>query len=74
MANYFRITAYHPTEDVGMIVDSNGQVRETLAVLRVPRFQRFQDPRRGERNKILGRQYPQGRRKRQTVPARLYER
>ena len=25
MANYFRITAYHPTEDVGMIVDSNGK-------------------------------------------------
>ena len=25
MANYFRITAYSPAEDVGMIVDSNGR-------------------------------------------------
>ena len=25
MANYFRITAYSPVEDVGMIVDSNGR-------------------------------------------------
>ena len=25
MANYFRITAYHPTDDVGIIVDSNGK-------------------------------------------------
>ena len=25
MANYFRITAYSPNEDVGMIVDSNGR-------------------------------------------------
>ena len=25
MANYFRITAYNPAEDVGMIVDSNGR-------------------------------------------------
>ena len=25
MANYFRITAYSPAEDVGMIVDSNGK-------------------------------------------------
>ena len=25
MANYFRITAYSPHEDVGMIVDSNGR-------------------------------------------------
>ena len=25
MANYFRITAYNPNEDVGMIVDSNGR-------------------------------------------------
>ena len=25
MANYFRITAYNPNEDVGMIVDSNGK-------------------------------------------------
>ena len=25
MTNYFRITAYNPNEDVGMIVDSNGK-------------------------------------------------
>ena len=25
MVNYFRITAYNPNEDVGMIVDSNGR-------------------------------------------------
>ena len=25
MANYFRITAYNPNEDVGMIDDSNGR-------------------------------------------------
>ena len=25
MSNYFRITAYNPAEDVGMIVDSNGR-------------------------------------------------
>lgn len=25
MANYFRITAYNPNKDVGMIVDSNGK-------------------------------------------------
>lgn len=25
MANYFRITAYNPNEDVGMIADSNGK-------------------------------------------------
>lgn len=24
MANYFRITAYHPTEDISAIFDSNG--------------------------------------------------
>ena len=24
MANYFRITAYHPTEDISVIMDSNG--------------------------------------------------
>ena len=25
MTNYFRITAYNPNEDIGMIVDSNGK-------------------------------------------------
>lgn len=25
MANYFRITAYSPAENIGMIVDSNGK-------------------------------------------------
>ena len=25
MANYFRITAYHPTEDISVIMDSNGK-------------------------------------------------
>ena len=25
MSNYFRITAYTPNEDVGMIIDSNGR-------------------------------------------------
>ena len=25
MSNYFRITAYNPNKDVGMIVDSNGR-------------------------------------------------
>ena len=24
MANYFRITAYHPTEDISVIMDANG--------------------------------------------------
>lgn len=24
MANYFRITAYHPTKDISVIMDSNG--------------------------------------------------
>ena len=24
MTNYFRITAYHPTEDISVIMDSNG--------------------------------------------------
>lgn len=25
MSNYFRITAYHPTEDISVILDSNGK-------------------------------------------------
>lgn len=25
MANYFRITAYHPTENISVIMDSNGK-------------------------------------------------
>lgn len=25
MTNYFRITAYHPTEDISVIMDSNGK-------------------------------------------------
>ena len=32
MANYFRITAYNPNEDVGMIVDSNGRHEKLCSV------------------------------------------
>ena len=28
MANYFRITAYHPIEDLSLIIDSNGKFKE----------------------------------------------
>lgn len=28
MANYFRVTAYHPDEDLSLIIDSNGKFNE----------------------------------------------
>lgn len=54
MANYFRITAYSPAEDVGMIVDSNGKfekiwqfssclVKKGFDILEVSKSENFTD-------------------------------
>ena len=43
MANYFRITAYHPTENFSVIMDSNGMFEKTLAILVLYGIQRLQN-------------------------------
>ena len=67
MANYFRITAYCPNEDVGMIVDSNGRheklwqfsaelVAKGFNILAVGNDMKFSDgniPKTGESDKLL---------------------
>ena len=67
MANYFRITAYSPAEDVGMIVDSNGRheklwqfsaelVAKGFNILAVGNDAKFSDgniPKTGESDKLL---------------------
>lgn len=67
MANYFRITAYSPVEDVGMIVDSNGRheklwqfsaelVAKGFKILTVGNDAKFTDgniPKTGESDKLL---------------------
>ena len=67
MANYFRITAYNPNEDVGMIVDSNGRyeklwqfsaelVAKGFKILAVGNDTKFTDgniPKAGENDKLL---------------------
>ena len=67
MSNYFRITAYNPAEDVGMIVDSNGRheklwqfsaelVAKGFRILAVGNETKFTDgniPKTEESNKIL---------------------
>ena len=67
MANYFRITAYSPAEDIGMIVDSNGKfekiwqfssclVKKGFDILEVSKSENFTDgniPRTQESDKIL---------------------
>ena len=67
MANYFRITAYSPNEDVGMIVDSNGRheklwqfsaelVTKGFKILAVGNDAKFTDgniPKTGESDKLL---------------------
>ena len=67
MANYFRITAYNPNEDVGMIVDSNGRheklwqfsaelVAKGFKILAVGNDTKFTDgniPKAGESYKLL---------------------
>lgn len=67
MANYFRITAYSPTENIGMIVDSNGKfekvwqfssclVKKGFDILEVSKSDNFTDgniPRTQESDKIL---------------------
>ena len=67
MANYFRITAYNPNEDVGMIVDSNGRheklwqfsaelVAKGFNILAVGNETKFTDgniPKTGEGGKLL---------------------
>lgn len=67
MANYFRITAYNPNKDVGMIVDSNGRheklwqfsaelVAKGFKILTVGNDAKFSDgniPKTGESDKLL---------------------
>ena len=67
MVNYFRITAYNPVEDVGMIVDSNGRheklwqfsaelVAKGFNILAVGNETKFTDgniPKTGEGGKLL---------------------
>ena len=67
MTNYFRITAYSPNEDVGMIVDSNGRheklwqfsaelVAKGFKILAVGNDAKLTDgniPKTGESDKIL---------------------
>lgn len=67
MANYFRITAYNPNEDVGMVVDSNGRheklwqfsaelVAKGFNILAVGNETKFTDgniPKTGEGGKLL---------------------
>lgn len=67
MANYFRITAYNPNEDVGMIVDSNGRheklwqfsaelVAKGFKILAVGNDAKFSDgniPKTGESDKLF---------------------
>ena len=67
MANYFRITAYNPNEDVGIIVDSNGRheklwqfsaelVAKGFNILAVGNETKFTDgniPKNGEGGKLL---------------------
>ena len=67
MANYFRITAYNPNKDVGMIVDSNGRheklwqfsaelVAKGFRILAVGNETKFTDgniPKTEESDKIL---------------------
>lgn len=67
MANYFRITAYNPNEDVGMIVDSNGRheklwqfsaelVAKGFKILAVGNETKFTEgniPKTGESDKLL---------------------
>lgn len=67
MTNYFRITAYNPNEDVGMIVDSNGKyeklwqfsaelVAKGVKILAVGNDTKFTEgniPKTGESGKIL---------------------
>lgn len=67
MANYFRITAYNPNEDVAMIVDSNGRfeklwqfsaflVSKGFQILAVGNDTRFTDgniPKTEESDKLL---------------------
>ena len=67
MANYFRITAYSPVEDVGMIVDSNGRheklwqfsaelVAKGFKILAVGNETKFTEgniPKTGESDKLL---------------------
>ena len=67
MANYFRITAYNPNKDVGMIVDSNGRheklwqfsaelVAKGFNILAVGNETKFTDgniPKTGEGGKLL---------------------
>ena len=67
MANYFRITAYSPNEDVGMIIDSNGRheklwqfsaelVAKGFNILAVGNDAKFSDgniPKTKESDKIL---------------------
>ena len=67
MANYFRITAYSPNEDVGMIIDSNGRheklwqfsaelVAKGFNILAVGNDAKFSDgniPKTEESDKIL---------------------
>lgn len=67
MANYFRITAYNPNEDVGMIADSNGKfeklwqfsaflVSKSFKILAVGNESKFSDgnfPKTEESDKLL---------------------
>lgn len=67
MANYFRITAYSPTENIGIIVDSNGKfekvwqfssclVKKGFDIVEVSKSENFTDgniPRTQESDKIL---------------------
>lgn len=67
MANYFRITAYNPNEDVGMIADSNGKFEKLwqfsaflvskgfkiLAVGNETKFSYGNIPKTGESDKLL---------------------
>ena len=67
MANYFRITAYNPTENIGIIVDSNGKfekvwqfssclVKKGFDIVEVSKSENFMDgniPRTQESDKIL---------------------
>jgi len=54
MSNYFRITAYHPTEDISAIIDSNGMfeklwqfssylIQKGFKVLEVGSDEKFRD-------------------------------
>lgn len=50
MANYFRITAYHPQKDVCAVLDSNGMFDAIWQFL--PRTERLQNNRGRERTEI----------------------